>query len=161
MGAGRMAKLRVGCRLGGCAPGVCTMCSSSWFQAMATAPDSPPAGGAAAVLVPLLATAVAAPTMPTPTMIPIRTINATTDFFISDFSWWGIDSGCRGMGDKRGLLGLTLELGHGVVEQLARDGVAPAPSQQSRPGGGHAPAGHLDLRAPDVRPDGHRRPHPA
>src|SRR5258708_12366283 len=138
-----MAKLRVGGRLAGCAPGGCTMCSSSWFQAMATAPDSPPAGGAAGVLVPVLATEVAAPTTPTPTMIPIRTINATTDFFISDFSWWVIDSGCRGMRDERGRLELTLELAHGVVEQLARDGVDPAPSQQSRPFPHTDPQGHL------------------
>src|SRR5260370_7308738 len=136
------------------------MCSSCWFQAMATAPDSPPAGGAAAVLVPLLATAVAAPTTPTPTMIPIRTINATTDFFISDFSWWVIDSGCRGMGDKRGLLELTLDPAHGVVEQLARDRVDPAASQQSRPVGDDDPEGHLDLGAPNVRADGHRHPDP-
>src|SRR5258708_28354966 len=127
---------------------------------MATVPDSPPAGGAAAVLVPLLATAVAAPTTPTPTMIPIRTINATTDFFISDFSWWVIDSGCRGMGDKRGLLELTFDPAHGVVEQLARDRVDPAASQQSRPVGDDDPEGHLDLGAPNVRADGHRHPDP-
>src|SRR5258708_29434198 len=155
-----MAKLRVGGRLGGCAPGVWRMCSGSWFQAMAAAPDSPPAGGAAAVLVRLLATAVAAPTTPTPTMIPIRTINATTDFFISDFSWWVIDSGCRGMRDERGLLELTFDPAHGVVEQLARDRVDPAASQQSRPVGDDDPEGHLDLGAPNVRTDGHRHPDP-
>jgi hypothetical protein len=50
------------------------------------APELPPAGGSADALLPLLATAVAALTAPIPTTIPIRTINATIDFFMNEFS---------------------------------------------------------------------------
>src|SRR4029077_10719729 len=112
-----MAKLRVGWMVAGWAPGVWTMCRSSWFHATATAPELPPASGTTAALLPLLATAVAAPTTPIPRTIPTRTIRATIDFFMYGFSCIR-ELGCCGTWGWRRILEPLLDPADGAVEQL-------------------------------------------
>src|SRR5713101_4935630 len=82
----RMAKLRVGWIVVGCAPGVLTILTSSLFQSTTTAPDPEPAGAAAAA-VPLPVTCWYATTANVAASVRATPASAINDFFmVGDFS---------------------------------------------------------------------------
>src|SRR5467141_1895629 len=82
----RMAKLRVGWMVAGCAPGVLTILTSSLFQSTTTAPDPEPAGAAAAA-VPLPVACWYATTANVAASVSATPANAINGFFmLRDFS---------------------------------------------------------------------------
>src|SRR5713226_6872229 len=150
----RMAKLRVGWMVAGCAPGVLTILTSSLFQSTTTAPDPEPTGAAAAA-VPLPVACWYATTANVAASVRATPANAINGFFmVRDFSstlFVGQEEiGAGVTSSSRRLRNDPRSWDRDAVDGTSRPFEGPRRSHIPRPGTGVQPL--LDARLSDVLP---------